>query len=744
MRKHILLLVLLATAFFQKAVAQDILFHEAKVMVGDNPDWKNLSFDDSQWQTVSIHKLLIDQGISFPHTFAWYRIHFTPSPELLAKSDLRQAVMFNLGLIDDADQSYINGYFLGKTGKNPKDDGEEQSMWDTERNYVFEDASKINWGGDNVIAIRVYNGGDPGGMLSKGQGMTVPNLLDGLFVDWKETDVPQDDESLTCHITLSNQFAKAQQGSLEVLFSDPENGSVIRQDVKKVSLKGHGKTTLSINYPKYKWNKVELTYTDRHNGKTKSFVHYPKYVLTPKAPKTPRYNGPVVYGVRPGSPVIFKIPVSGEKPMKYSAEGLPEGLQIDAEQGVLSGSVSQARVYTFTLKATNAHGTMEQPFTLRVGDKIGLTPAMGWNSWNCWGLSVSQEKVMSSATALLDKGLADYGYSYVNIDDAWEAEKRLPDGRITPNAKFPDMKGLGDWLHQRGLKFGIYSSPGPLTCGQYLGSYQHELQDAETYNSWGIDFLKYDWCYYSEVFDTLKDQTVASYVRPYLLMEKYLRAQPRDIWYSLCQYGMGDVWKWGYAIDANSWRTTGDITDTWRSVCEIGFDAEADLYPYAQPGHWNDPDMLTVGKVGWGAELRDSRLTTDEQYSHISLWALLAANMLIGCDLSQIDDFTFGLLCNNEVNAVDQDPLGKQAKREVKDGDIQIWMRPLVDGSHAVGIFNMSEQEQVVDFSRYYQQCGIATLKSARDLWRQQDLDTQNVTYRIAPHGVRFIKITCD
>lgn len=741
MRKLFVFLSILLSSICVQLKAQDLLFHEAKVMVGDDPSWKEPNFDDSKWQTVSIHKLLIDQGISFPHTYAWYRIHFTPSPELLAKSDLRQALVFNLGLIDDADQSYINGHFLGKTGKNPKDDGEEVSMWDTERVYVFEDASKINWGGDNVIAIRVYNGGDPGGMLSTGQGLTVPNLIDGLFVDWKETDIPTDDESLTCQITLSNQFAKAQQGNLDITFSDPESGTVISKVAKKVSLKGHHTATYSINYPKYKWSKVELAYTDKRNGKTKSFVHYPKYVLTPKAPKAPRYNGPLVYGLRPGSPLIFKIPVSGEKPMRYSVEGLPEGLHLDAEQGVLTGSISQARVYTFTLKATNAHGSMEQAFTLKVGDKIGLTPAMGWNSWNCWGLSVSQEKVMSSAKALMDKGLADYGYSYVNIDDAWEAEKRLPDGRITPNSKFPDMKGLGNWLHERGLKFGIYSSPGPLTCGQYLGSYQHEQQDAETYNSWGIDFLKYDWCYYSEVFDTLKDQTVASYVRPYLLMEKHLRAQPRDIWYSLCQYGMGDVWKWGYAIDANSWRTTGDITDSWRSLCEIGFEAEAELYPYAQPGHWNDPDMLIVGKVGWSADLRESRLTPDEQYTHISLWTLLAANMLIGCDLSQIDDFTFGLLCNHEVNAVNQDPLGQQAKRVVMDGDIQIWKRPLVDGSYAVGIFNLSEQEQVVDFSRYYKECGISTPKTIRDLWRQKDLDTHNVTYRIAPHGVRYIKI---
>ena len=162
---------------------------------------------------------------------------------------------------------------------------------------------------------------------------------------------------------------------------------------------------------------------------------------------------------------------------------------------------------------------------------------------------------------------------------------------------------------------------------------------------------------------------MAAYVRPYLKMEEYLRAQPRDIFYSLCQYGMADVWTWGHAVDANSWRTTGDITDTWKSLYNIGFERQTELWPYAGPGHWNDPDMLVVGKVGWSDNLRDSRLTPDEQYTHISLWSLLAANMLIGCDLAQIDDFTFNLLCNNEVNAVNQDILGRQARQDAfEDG----------------------------------------------------------------------------
>ncbi|MBO7070821.1 MAG: alpha-galactosidase, partial [Bacteroidales bacterium] len=220
-------------------------------------------------------------------------------------------------------------------------------------------------------------------------------------------------------------------------------------------------------------------------------------------------------------------------------------------------------------------------------------------------------------------------------------------------------------------------------------------------------------------------------------MEEYLRAQPRDIFYSLCQYGMAEVWKWGHAVDANSWRTTGDITDTWESLYDIGFVRQAELYPYGQPGHWNDPDMLIVGKLGWSANLRDTRLTTDEQYTHISLWALLAANMLIGCDVSQMDDFTVALLCNNEVNAVNQDILGKQARPVITDGNIQVWARPLADGSSAVGIFNLGTETQTVNIGKYLGDLGFTG--PVRDLWRQKSITPGEVL--IAPHGVKLVKV---
>jgi Alpha-galactosidase len=492
----------------------------------------------------------------------------------------------------------------------------------------------------------------------------------------------------------------------------------------------------------YSFKILNYSYVDKKSNNKKEGKYIPKYILTPNAPESPVLNNASVFGVRPNSPVIYRIPCSGERPIKFSIKDLPQGLSFDENEGVISGKIEKRGDYVLTFVAENSKGKDQKQFTIKVGDVISLTPAMGWNSWNCWGLSVSQEKVMQSAKGLIDNGLADYGFNYINIDDAWESSKRNEDGTISTNEKFPDMKALGDWLHAKGLKFGIYSSPGDLTCGGYLGSIDHEQQDAEVFNSWGIDYLKYDWCGYSRAHAKEKDRnTVASYVRPYLKMEKFLREQPRDIHYSLCQYGMAEVWKWGHSVDANSWRTTGDINDSWGSLYSIGFGTQVVASKYASPGHWNDPDMLVVGKVGWGPSLHPSNLTPDEQYTHISLWTLQASVLLIGCPLDDIDEFTLSLLKNNEVIAIDQDELGVAATQDVSDGDIRIWRRPLKDGSYAVGIFNVGDDHSTVDFSKYFEQLGIKEVKSARDLWRQKDISTSNMKYFIPSHGVRYLKI---
>jgi hypothetical protein len=267
---------------------------------------------------------------------------------------------------------------------------------------------------------------------------------------------------------------------------------------------------------------------------------------------------------------------------------------------------------------------------------------MGWNSWNCWGLSVDAEKVKRCANLMISSGLADHGWSYINIDDGWEAGRDAT-GEILANNKFPDMKGLCDSIHALGLKTGIYSSPGPLTCGQFTGSYNHEMQDARTYARWGFDYLKYDWCSYDKV---TKNYGRSELKKPFIFMKKAIESTSRDIVYSLCQYGMGNVWEWGDSVGGSSWHTTGDITDTWESLSMIGFYQDV-CAPFTRPGNWNDPDMLVVGWVGWGPNTRPTRLTPGEQYTHVSLWALLSSPLLLGCDLSLLDDFTMNLLTND-------------------------------------------------------------------------------------------------
>ena len=718
MSMHKTLLFLAAALFFVFAAqAQEFTLTQARYHSGDDPAWSLPGADDGDWQLLDVTREWTYQGVDNENGYGWYRIHLT-LPSSMKKADpLKKALVIDLGYVDDSDETFLNGKLIGKIGRMPEDEGGYDSKYNFHRFYLVNPA-QVKWDKENVIAVRVYNGGDPGGLFGGPVKVRMASAQDLTEISFRENGE-------NCVVTARTVL----NGRLEAQGKDLNTGEILR-----VSAKGK---ELLCPYDARRQMEWTVTFTESRTGLTARKKFIPKYILTPDAPASPRYNGPLVFGVRPGSPLIFRLPFSGERPISFAVEGLPEGATLDRDNGVLGGKVTRPGTYSLTLIARNAHGTVRQPFTLKVGPEIGLTPPMGWNSWNCWGLSVSQEKVMSSAAAILNKGLADYGYHYINIDDAWQAPERNPDGSIAANENFPDIKGMADWLHAKGMHLGIYSSPGDLTCGSYLGSLGHEKQDAQTYNAWGVDYLKYDWCGYSREFAKSEDKSVASYVRPYLKMEQFVREQPRDIFYSLCQYGMADVWKWGHAVDANSWRTTGDITDTWASLYDIGFVRQAQLYPYAQPGHWNDPDMLIVGKLGWSDVLRDTRLTTDEQYTHISLWALLAANMLIGCDVAQMDAFTVALLCNHEVNAVNQDPLGQQARQAIVDGDIQLWCRPLADGGTAVGVFNLSEETTAVNLAGYLEKLGVKG--TVRDLWRQQDIAAGECL--IAPHGVKFVKV---
>jgi alpha-galactosidase len=509
----------------------------------------------------------------------------------------------------------------------------------------------------------------------------------------------------------------------------------------------------AITFGHADWVDATITYTGEKPQPIAAPVET-REVLTPKPPATPKINGAKVVGVRPGHVLLFTIAATGDRPMTFAADGLPAGLTLDAGTGQISGSVATAGTYPVKLHATNALGAAERELKIIVGDKIALTPPMGWNSWNCFATAVSDQKVRAAADAMVSSGLINHGWTYINIDDCWEVranepagKRRAADGHILTNAKFPDMKALADYIHSKGLRAGLYSSPGPATCGGYTASYQFEDADAKQYADWGFDYLKYDWCSYGDVAKQIKKQPnhpsqLEIDQHPYAVMRDALLKQNRDIVFSFCQYGMGDVWEWGEKLGGNCWRTTGDINDSWGSMNSIGF-SQNGHEKFAGPGHWNDPDMLVVGMVGWGPALHPTKLTPNEQYTHITLWSLLSSPLLIGCDMTQLDEFTTGLLTNDEVLAVNQDPLGKPAARITQNEDgTEVWARDLEDGSKAVGLFNRGELP--ADVTVKWSDLGLAGPQAVRDLWRQKDLGNQesSFTVKVGRHGAAMIKVT--
>jgi len=453
-------------------------------------------------------------------------------------------------------------------------------------------------------------------------------------------------------------------------------------------------------------------------------------ILTPKAGAAPRINGARVFGVRPGHPVLFRVPVTGEAPLSVAVEK-PEqadklaNLHFDPATRLLSGTADEPGDYRLVVRASNAKGTATRDFTLRVGETISLTPAMGWNSWNCFAGSVTPGKVRAAADAMIATGLADHGWSYVNIDDFWEKWDEA------------EMKPLADYIHAKGLKAGLYSSPGPKTCGGNRGSWGRELADAKAYADWGYDFLKYDWCSYGEV---AMGQGLPRAMYPYLVMGRALRLQNRDILFSLCQYGMDDVSRWGALVGGQSWRTTGDVFDNWRSI-SASISAQKHLWYFTKPGAWNDPDMLCVGKMTWN-RFKGSRLAPNEQYTHISLWALVASPLMIGCDLTQLDDFTLSLLTNDEVIEIDQDPLGKGAARVAEGKGWEVWARPLANGDVAMGLYNKTLKEREIKVG--LKALGLEGKWRVRDCWRQADEGVFEGEYELSVpgHATHLIRLS--
>jgi len=448
-------------------------------------------------------------------------------------------------------------------------------------------------------------------------------------------------------------------------------------------------------------------------------------------PDKPEIHSPAAIGGTPNRDFLYRLPVSGKRPMAFLVKNLPEGLSLDSATGILTGKLLDAGTTRAVIEAQNKYGKASKEILfISKHDALCLTPPMGWNSWNVWGMSVDENKMQTTADEMISSGLADFGYQYINIDDGWQG-KRNEEGIIVPNLKFQDMKALGDYIHAKGLKFGIYSSPGPRTCGGLEGSYQHEYQDASTYAQWGVDYLKYDWCSYNEIS---KGETKEELTKPYALMKKAMEAADRDIVFSLCQYGTGDVWKWGTEVGGHLWRTTGDIADSWSSV-QNNFLTQKESYPYAGPGHWNDPDMLVLGKLGWGPSVRPTMLTDNEKLSHFTLWAMVASPLLLGCDLSQLDPLTKDILTHEEVLAINQDYPGQQAKLINQSSFFQVLAKPLSGNRMAVSLLNISPLERKVEVK--WNTLGLSGTQKARDAWRRKNLGMFKDGYAVSlpPHG---------
>jgi len=508
-----------------------------------------------------------------------------------------------------------------------------------------------------------------------------------------------------------------------------------------------------VDFDHANWARAQFIFT----GEKPRAVDAPKppaeerLILTPKPGPQPRINGPTVYGARPGHPFLYRIPCTGTRPIQFTAIGLPKDLRLDASTGIIEGRVpAQRGEYTVILSAANAQGTAKRPFKIVVGDTLALTPPMGWNSWYIHYHRVTEEHMRKAADVMIASGMADAGYQYVNIDDCWMKKKgdeplRDEKDAILPNSKFPNIRGMVDYIHSKGLKAGLYTSPGPWTCAGYVGSYDHERIDAEKFAEWGFDFLKYDWCSYTEVAG---GNTLEHMKRPYQKMGDILKTLDRDIVHNLCQYGMGNVWTWG-AETGHCWRTTGDLGVVQGALLpgfyQIGM-SNAQHYQYAGPGGWNDPDYILIGYVGNALNQNDppipTKLTPNEQYSYMSMWCLMAAPLFFSGDMAILDDFTLGVLCSPEVIEIDQDSLGKQAKPLVQDDFTLILAKPLADGSLAVGLFNLAEMPREIAVN--WSQLGIQGKHRVRDLWRQKDLGVFEDSYvaKTPRHGVALVRLS--
>jgi len=502
--------------------------------------------------------------------------------------------------------------------------------------------------------------------------------------------------------------------------------------------------------------------------------------VTPWNTGTPAIHGPALTGAAAGKPFRYAIPATGERPLKFSAERLPAGLTLHPGTGQITGCAAADGQYRVLLKAENPHGQAEKEFDIIIGKGLALTPPMGWNSWNAWRRWVDDAKVRAAAENMVSSGLAARGYTYINIDSCWQGERGGKHNAIQPNRKFPDMPALSDFIHGNGLKFGIYSTPwvcpwgcfkeealaewgggnltgcsaGPMDpayahdftkeYGKYVGMEKYEANDVAQWIEWNVDYLKYDW----------------APTDPVCLerMGRLLKNAPRDIVLSICTAAkLADVEackKW-----ANLWRGARDTQDSWNNILVTGFYAEENNLlenwrPQAGPGGWYDLDLLALGpQFNTKESTTPCKLTTEEQITHMSYWALYPSPIFLSCNLANLDDFTLRLFGNEEIIAVNQDRLGQPAVR-IKEtrrqafasskpqSENRVHARHLADGSMALGLFNLSDHPDEVTIS--LGDLEISGSVAVRNLWERKELGKMEgqIMLAVPAHGAQMLKVT--
>ena len=516
-----------------------------------------------------------------------------------------------------------------------------------------------------------------------------------------------------------------------------------------------------------------------------------KEILTPAPEEKPQINGASIFGVRPGKPIRYHVAASGVKPITYSAEGLPEGVQIDANKGWITGRAPlKIGDYDITLHAENSKGKSSKTLNLKVGETISLTPPMGWNSWYVHSEGVSEKAIREIAAAMEEKGLDQYGWTYINMDDCWMGERHPVTKAIQANGKFSDMKAMADYVNDKGFKLGIYSTTWMSTFAGYIGGsapndegdyselylpaeerlnpYQvfgrhpsgvqkgytkvgpvwYVDRDAQQFAEWGIDYVKYDWVEVLIKAENGKykfDRSVKVRKSDSITSRFYndFRSLDRDIVLSLSPSHNPEedqlVTKY-----CNLWRLTKDIKAKWEDLTRAFSDELVARYPQTRPGLYGDLDMLQIGPLGKPnraeKEFIPSPLTPSEQYLQITLWSILSQPLLLSCNIPTMNEFDLNLVRNSEVLDVNQDPLVKQGYRvENKEGSYEIWAKDLADGSKAVAFFNISDVEQNISITAEK----LGKQGKVRDLWRQKDIGKlkTNFTVKVNPHGTGFFKI---